>query len=622
MCAREYRPSLDTLELVVELEELLKEQRQTERLICRYLADLADRMDPTMSFLSGYSDVYHLARRQFGLGFRATRERIRVGRALRELPATEQALVSGTLSYSKVREVTRVARPEDEVSWLREASRLPMRTLEQRVVEVSARQAAADAVCGASDGNGHGNRPAPSAPEVQLAGLRDRHCIHTHFRSPKLMDLQMTVSPDTWALLERAMQGARRESEQALSVEEALAAVARDALARQAQGPADLRRTVVLYECGHCRRTELDTGGQPMDLLPEAAASLGCGAPIIDLEREGRFVQRGGPMPAAVRRAVLLRDRHCCRVPGCQLRRYVDVHHLEEQCLGGAHSRKNCLCLCERHHRMLHAGQLRIEGNADAAPDAPDGLRFFHADGEPFKDPEAWLNAMLDGSGFMTGGRGGAPAAASPNTQASDRPGARTHCGSGAGGGASLDSKPSESSSAATHGGSAPGAGAATEADASKQGAVATHCGSAAGGGASANSATTEPRLVATQCGSAQGAGASADADGREHSPAATHCGSARWVGASADADAGQQFLAATHSGSEVGEEEHLDDWSRLSPEANRLLAVMGHRGGWSTDPLCEASGLSLSQVHCAMLMLELAGRVKRDWTGVYTPLG
>jgi len=48
----------------------------------------------------------------------------------------------------------------------------------------------------------------------------------------------------------------------------------------------------------------------------------------------------------------------------------------------------------------------------------------------------------------------------------------------------------------------------------------------------------------------------------------------------------------------------------------------MGHRGGWSTDPLCEASGLSLSQVHCAMLMLELAGRVKRDWTGVYTPLG
>jgi hypothetical protein len=116
MCAPEYRHSLNAAELLVELGQLFSQQRQTERLICRYLADLADRMQEPTALLSGFADVYLLARCQFGLSFRATRERVRVGQALRDLPATEQALLSGELSYSRVREVTRVARPQDEVS--------------------------------------------------------------------------------------------------------------------------------------------------------------------------------------------------------------------------------------------------------------------------------------------------------------------------------------------------------------------------------------------------------------------------------------------------------------------------------------------------------------------------
>ena len=85
-------------------------------------------------------------------------------------------------------------------------------------------------------------------------------------------------------------------------------------------------------------------------------------------------------MPAAVARAVRLRDRHRCRVPGCTRRRYVDVHHLQPRAAGGTHSRTNCLCLCDTHHRMIHEGQLHIAGN-------PEGtLEFRGADGHVLRD--------------------------------------------------------------------------------------------------------------------------------------------------------------------------------------------------------------------------------------------
>jgi hypothetical protein len=193
---------------------------------------------------------------------------------------------------------------------------------------------------------------------------------------------------------------------------------------------------------------------------------------------------------------VLLRDRCRCRVPGCGLRRYVDVHHLQEQSQGGVHSRSNCLCLCERHHRMLHAGQLRIEGDADAAFTAgADPLRFYHADGEAILDP--W-------TGPSTSSLVAAPLAATPA-------------------GAQLP----------------PGSEAQTS----------------------------------------------------------------------------ERILTGTHSGSAPGAR------SDLPPDAAKLLRIMGQRGGWIADALCEKSDLSASEVAVALTALQLARRVARDAAGRYAPL-
>ena len=49
------------------------------------------------------------------------------------------------------------------------------------------------------------------------------------------------------------------------------------------------------------------------------------------------------------------------------------------------------------------------------------------------------------------------------------------------------------------------------------------------------------------------------------------------------------------------------------SAEATALLTLIGGRGGWSVDALCEASGLPVRAVVVALGQLELAGRVQGD---------
>jgi hypothetical protein len=349
-----YRPQLPMAELIVAIRSLLEAERHVDRLLCRYLADLADRIESRAGYdLGGFSDVYHASRCLFDMSIRRTQECIRIGRALRTLPQVERAFVEGRLAFSRVREVTRVARPADEAQWLRLASELPMRVLERRVAEAGG-SAAADP--------------------------RTSDAAEVAWTSPDVVEVRLSLRAESWALLQRAMEGARRagEGQALLSDGEALEAVARDAMGAQAaigqkaiagrtaSAGADVRRTVVLYECTACRRTEVETGAGPIEIGDVAAAALGCGAAVVDLATEGRLERRGGPLPTAVARAVRLRDRDRCRVPGCSRRRYVDVHHIVERARGGVHSRKNCLCLCGTHHRMLHERQLVITATRKA----------------------------------------------------------------------------------------------------------------------------------------------------------------------------------------------------------------------------------------------------------------
>ena len=61
-----------------------------------------------------------------------------------------------------------------------------------------------------------------------------------------------------------------------------------------------------------------------------------------------------------------LRDNGTCRIAGCR-RSARHLHHLTYR----SQTRRNrwatgrCLWLCVDHHRLVHAGEIRITGNAD-----------------------------------------------------------------------------------------------------------------------------------------------------------------------------------------------------------------------------------------------------------------
>ncbi len=69
----------------------------------------------------GYARLSDYAVECLGLPGRSLRSLAEVGARLRELPALERALVSGTLGWTKVRLLARLPRGEDESRWIAHA---------------------------------------------------------------------------------------------------------------------------------------------------------------------------------------------------------------------------------------------------------------------------------------------------------------------------------------------------------------------------------------------------------------------------------------------------------------------------------------------------------------------
>jgi len=68
-----------------------------------------------------------------GYAPRTAYDRLRVARALGDLPALENALSTGALSFCAVRELTRVVAPETEKQWLEAVAGKPMRDIDPMV---------------------------------------------------------------------------------------------------------------------------------------------------------------------------------------------------------------------------------------------------------------------------------------------------------------------------------------------------------------------------------------------------------------------------------------------------------------------------------------------------------
>jgi hypothetical protein len=82
---------------------------------------------------------------------------------------------------------------------------------------------------------------------------------------------------------------------------------------------------------------------------------FGPNSEVLDVGRKTRVI------PAALRRAVIARDRHCV-VRGCKHpARWCDVHHLISWADGGETVITNLCLLCRYHHTQIHLGLITFE---------------------------------------------------------------------------------------------------------------------------------------------------------------------------------------------------------------------------------------------------------------------
>jgi hypothetical protein len=126
-----------------------------------------------------------------------------------------------------------------------------------------------------------------------------------------------------------------------------------------------------------------EAGPLPAPPAPSAPPAGGQSSAHVGHEPRHRTTQS---VPPALRRRVLGRDLHVCRVPGCGNSLFLDLHHVMPRAEGGANTASNLIALCGVHHRAVHLGELLIEGCSGST------LTFRHADGTPYGhrlDPRA-----------------------------------------------------------------------------------------------------------------------------------------------------------------------------------------------------------------------------------------
>jgi hypothetical protein len=339
-----------------------------------------------------------------GIDGSTAREYVRVALRLRDLPAVRDRFAAGTLSYSKVRAITRVAvaaSAEQLLVWADHATAAQLETIVRGLRAVQRAQ--------------RDELPTGEDPRYrqQVRMLADGTAVMT-LRGP--VEEILALDEDVRALADVLVAdrlggdtedhitaphdpaghdgddaGRASDLEDGAPPRRGTAADRVEALghavaaARAADTPVDTsgldRHTMVLQveardvavEPPLTRRPDpvavRDPLGRLRSMDRRVLRRLACGAGII----AARVDAGGSPLDvgrrrrrtnAALRRAVQLRDRHCT-YPGCHATRHLHVHHVQLWSEDGPTDLANLALLCHFHHRFVHDRGVHIEVRPD-----------------------------------------------------------------------------------------------------------------------------------------------------------------------------------------------------------------------------------------------------------------
>ncbi|MGH7389539.1 MAG: DUF222 domain-containing protein [Candidatus Rokuibacteriota bacterium] len=379
------------------------------------LLDLIRDFDARGGWGNGFASCAAWLTWRVGFAPGAAREHVRVARALGTLPRLRQALARGELSYSKVRELTRVATPETEERLLA-VGRAGTAEHVQRIVR--------------------GWRRVDRIAEAREAKLQ--HAVRALSVYPEedgTVRIRGRLAPEVGALILKALAAAREalyqrrrgeaedpdpptmEQQQA----DALALLAETALHHGIEPGAPGERYQVVVHVDAAVLADADQTGQSVledgvRVPAETSRRLACDASRVVMRHdvEGRLLEVGArtrTIPPALRRALQHRDQGC-RFPGCGVR-FGQGHHIRHWAQGGPTTLSNLSLLCRRHHRAVHEEGFQVErqSNGELVFRRPTGLLLPDVPPPPemLDDPVAVLRARNDEAGLHLDARTAMP---------------------------------------------------------------------------------------------------------------------------------------------------------------------------------------------------------------------
>ena len=349
---------------------------------------LIRKFDEEEGWNRGFLTCAHWLTWRIGLAPGAARERVRVARALGDLPLMSKAMRRGELSYSKVRALTRIATPDTEQS-LVDLGRAGTAAQVEQVVRSWRR---IDRTIEAHDDE-----------------LRDASShVTTHIDENGMFVIRGCLAPEAGEVLMKALDAAsdklyaeQQEDKPPVGKvrADALALVAESALKGGLDpGSSGDRYQVVVHANGEeltaqesatadnrthvpagTSRARVPAGTSPfpgavngawlgtshVPVSAETARRIACDAGRVSMtHRDGQILSVGRKtrtIPPPIRRALEFRDQGC-RFPGCTSE-HCDAHHIVHWADGGETKLSNLVLLCRRHHRLLHEGGFSVRMN-------------------------------------------------------------------------------------------------------------------------------------------------------------------------------------------------------------------------------------------------------------------